>query len=408
MSTSNPYSYQRPTPPRTVRWPLVLLVILGGVLGLLLLDKGFGWKIWPHQNGDGLPIDAQPRPVAARGSLSQEEEMTIDIYKKTSLAVVHVSNIAERRGVFNLNEQEVRGTGSGFVWEVGADGSAIIVTNTHVVQGADAVTVFLNDKERSSFDTQYWVTYPDKDLAVLYVKAPKEKLHKIPWIGSSSDLQVGQRTFAIGNPFGLDQTLTTGIVSALDREIKSVSGRPIQGVIQTSAAINPGNSGGPLLDSAGRLIGVNTAILSPSGTFAGIGFAIPVDEINRVIPQLITRLKGAIGKDQTHEEVSPPRLGVVLVSDQLARQLGVDEGVLIREVVPNSPAAKAGLQPTRRDPNTGRVQLGDVIVAIDGNPVKSMKDVFTILGRHKVGDELTLTLLRHREQVEVKIQLAAL
>ncbi len=408
MSSYNPYSYRQTPPPRVSWLPLVLLVVLGVALGVLLLSKGLGWKLWP-QRKPAITVSADARPVEARGNLSAEEQMTIDIYNKTSPAVVHVSNIAMApRSLFNLNVQEVvRGTGSGFIWDVGEDGSGIVVTNTHVVEGADEVAIILNDKERSIFQSRVWVPYPEKDLAVVYIKAPKDKLRKIPLIGSSSDLKVGQRTFAIGNPFGLDQTLTTGIVSALGRQIESVSHTPIEGVIQTSAAINPGNSGGPLLDSAGRLIGVNTAILSPSGTFAGIGFAIPVDEVNRVVPQLIAQLKQNMQNNRPHEEFSPPRLGVELLADQQAQDLGVDEGALIYRVRPNSPAAKAGLRGIRQNSVTGRMQLGDVIVAIDGEAIKSAKDVYTILGQHKAGDELTLTILRNGQKKDVKVTLAA-
>jgi S1-C subfamily serine protease len=408
MSSYNPYSYRQTPPPRVSWLPLILLVFLGVALGALLLTKGLGWRLWPQKNPE-VTVSAEARPVAARGSLSEFEQMTIDIYNKNAPAVVHVSNLTQRGSFLGLNEQEVvQGTGSGFVWDVGEDGSGIIVTNTHVVEGASSVVVILNDKERSSYQTDYWVTYPDKDLAVLYVKAPKDKLHKIPMIGQSSNLKVGQQTFAIGNPFGLDQTLTTGIVSALGRQITSVTNKPIQGVIQTSAAINPGNSGGPLLDSAGRLIGVNTAILSPSGTFAGIGFAIPVDEVNQVVPQLIAKLKQTMQTNQRHAEVSPPRLGVSLVPDQVAQDLGVDEGALIYKVAPNSPAAKAGLRGTSQNLRTGRIQLGDVIVAIDGEPVKSTKDVHRILGQHKAGDELTLSVERNGQKRDVKVTLAAL
>ena len=408
MSSYNPYSYRQAPPPRVSWLPLILLVVLGVGLGVLLLTKGLGWRLWSPRTPE-LTVSTDARPVAARGSLSEWEQATIDIYNKNSPAVVHVSNLTQRGNLFGGSDEEVvQGTGSGFVWDVGEDGSGIVVTNTHVVEGASSVVVILNDKERSSYETPYWVTYPDKDLAVLYVKAPKDKLHKIPMIGQSSSLKVGQQTFAIGNPFGLDQTLTTGIVSALGRKITSVTNKPIQGVIQTSAAINPGNSGGPLLDSAGRLIGVNTAILSPSGTFAGIGFAIPVDEVNQVVPQLITKLKQSMQANQPHAEVSPPRLGVALAPDQLAQELGVEDGALILNVVPNGPAAKAGLRGTSQNRRTGRIQLGDVIVAIDGEPIKSPKDVYNIIGQHKTGDELTLSVTRNGQKRDVKATLEAL
>jgi protease Do-like 1, chloroplastic len=195
--------------------------------------------------------------------------------------------------------------------------------------------------------------------------------------------------FAIGNPFGLDQTLTTGVISALGREIDSVNGLPIRDVVQTDAAINPGNSGGPLLDSAGRLIGVNTAIISPSGTYAGIGFAIPVDTVRWVIPDLIS-----------HGRVVRPSLGVQVAPDGLARQLGL-RGALVVDVVDGSGAERAGIRPTRRD-RTGRIVLGDVIVAVDGQPIDSASDLLLALERRRVGETVRVTLERDRDRREVE------
>jgi S1-C subfamily serine protease len=270
-----PYSAPRPRPAPTP-WLLVALVFLAGVF----LGGGV-YLLWPARHAGGLMPGAQLRPVTARGDLAGDEQATIELFKAVSPSVVHVTNLAVRRDALSLGAQAVpRGTGTGFIW----DGNGFVVTNYHVVEGASMARVILAD--RSTYDSSQIWGYPDKDLAVIRIDAPKAKLKPIA-VGTSHDLQVGQKTVAIGNPFGLDQTLTTGIVSALGREIESAGGRPLRGVIQTSAAINPGNSGGPLLDSAGRLIGVNTAILSPSGAFAGIGFAIPVDEVNRVVPQLI-------------------------------------------------------------------------------------------------------------------------
>ena len=201
--------------------------------------------------------------------------------------------------------------------------------------------------------------------------------------------------FAIGNPFGLDQSLTTGVISALGREIESVTRRPIQGVIQTDAAINPGNSGGPLLDSAGRLIGVNTAIYSPSGASAGIGFAIPVDTVNRIVPELIR-----------YGKVTRPGIGVQIAEEQIADRLGVT-GVLVVDVVPGTAAAKAGLRPTRRDAS-GRVMLGDVITAINGKKIISPNELFLTLENFKVGDSVSLTLLRDGKSVQAKVTLEAI
>jgi S1-C subfamily serine protease len=369
---------------------------------VFLVHWGTGWRLFGRRAGE-LPADAAPRPVVARGELSPDEEATIEVYEKIAPSVVHINNIAHRRGFFDLDIQQIpRGSGSGFVW----DENGIIVTNAHVVQDADAVEVVLSDKERSSYETRVWVTYPDKDLAVLHVDAPRRLLPKIPLIGSSHDLRIGQKTYAIGNPFGLDQTLTTGVVSALNRKIESQTGRPIQGVIQTSAAINPGNSGGPLLDSAGRLIGVNTAILSPSGTFAGIGFAIPVDEVNRVVPSLIARLNEVVKRNTGPEEVSPPGLGVEMVSEQLAKELGVTQGALIHRVRPGGAADKAGLRGTIQDARSRRIRLGDVITAIGGEPINSSKDIFTHLEGREVGDTVMLTIRRNGQQKEVSVTLA--
>jgi S1-C subfamily serine protease len=216
-------------------------------------------------------------------------------------------------------------------------------------------------------------------------------LHLIP-VGTSHDLKVGQNTYAIGNPFGLDETLTTGVVSALNRSIQAANGRTIDEVIQTDAAINPGNSGGPLLDSAGRLIGMNTAIYSTTGSSAGIGFAIPVDTINRAVTQLIE-----------HGHVLRPKLGVVLVPDRITQRLGLT-GVPIRAVEPDSAAAQAGLKGLSETGN-GQVQLGDIITGIDGKPVRSVNDLLNALDRHKVGDKAKLTYKRGNEERTVEVTL---
>jgi S1-C subfamily serine protease len=327
---------------------------------------------------------AEPRIVEARGVLAEDEKSTIELFKKTAPSVVYITSLSVVQDIFSLNPQEIpRGTGSGFVW----DDAGYIVTNYHVIQGAQAAKVTLSDQ--STYDARLTGAEPNFDLAVLKIDAPKDKLPAIP-IGSSNDLHVGQKVFAIGNPFGLDQTLTTGVVSALGREIKSPTQRTISGVIQTDAAINPGNSGGPLLDSAGRLIGVNTAIFSPSGAYAGIGFAIPVDTVNEVVPQLIRR--GRLPR---------PDPGIVYVEDAVARRLGVRSGVLIAAV--RGAAAEAGLRPTKRT-NQG-VILGDVIVAIDGKPVRQRADAERALAKAKVGDTVAFTIVRDQERMEVELVL---
>jgi S1-C subfamily serine protease len=361
-------------------------------LGLLLLAAVmtagivFLWRIWPEHR-TGLNPQAQPRVVAARGELSGLEKANIAIYKEASPCLVQVTNLAARDGLFGLSTQEVpKGVGSGFVWDT--DGH--IVTNYHVVEGANAAQVTLAD--HSVYQANQIWAYPEKDIAVLWIDVPRNKLHPII-IGTSHDLQVGQIVYALGDPFGLDQTMTNGIVSALGRTIDTSSSQSIAGAIQTSAPINPGNSGGPLLDSAGRLIGMNTAILSPSGAFAGIGFAIPVDEINQIVPQLIA-----------HGKVVRPRLGVQVAPDQVARQLGVDEGALIIKVVPNSAAAKAGLRGTERS-KSGHIHLGDVIVAADGQDIANGKQLSAAVQQHKVGDILTLTIIRDDKRQDVKVTL---
>jgi S1-C subfamily serine protease len=290
--------------------------------------------------------------------------------------------------MFTLNLYQIpQGTGSGFVW----DTSGNIITNFHVIQNADAAQVTLADQ--SNWKARVVGVAPDKDLAVLKIDAPANKFQPIP-IGTSKDLQVGQSVFAIGNPFGLDQTLTTGIISALNREIESVTRRPIQGVIQSDAAINPGNSGGPLLDSAGRLIGVNTAIYSPSGASAGIGFAIPVDTVNRIVPELIRSGK-----------IIRPGLGVQIADEQIAQRLGV-KGILVVDVLRGGAADRAGIQPARRDAQ-GRVRLGDVITAIDGKKVESPNELFLALEKYKVGDVVSVTSTRDGRTVQSKLTLDA-
>jgi S1-C subfamily serine protease len=332
---------------------------------------------------------ATTRSVAPRGELSAGEKSTIALFREASPSVVHITAIAVQRDLFTLNLYQIpEGTGSGIIW----DNSGNIITNFHVIQNADAAQVTLADQ--SNWKARRVGVAPDKDLAVLRIDAPANKLRAIP-VGTSKDLQVGQSVFAIGNPFGLDQSLTTGVISALGREIESVTRRPIQGVIQTDAAINPGNSGGPLLDSAGRLIGVNTAIYSPSGASAGIGFAIPVDTVNRIVPELIR-----------YGKVTRPGLGIQVAEDQIAERLGVN-GVLVVDVVQGSAAAKAGLRPTRREVS-GRVRLGDVITAIDGKKVESPNDLFLALEKHKVGDTVNVTLLREGKTVQARVVLEAI
>jgi S1-C subfamily serine protease len=357
-----------------------ILLMLVGALALWML-----WTVIPKPWRD-LDPDAVERPVAARGDLAEIERTTIDIFRTASPSVVHITTLVTAAGPFSLDVQQIpQGTGSGFVWD--KDGH--IVTNYHVISNASGAVIILADG--SSWQGRLVGSYPDKDLAVLAIDAPANLLQPI-MVGSSANLQVGQLAFAIGNPFGLDQTLTGGVVSALDREIESVPGQAIRNVIQTDTAVNPGNSGGPLLDSAGRLIGVNSSILSPSGAFAGIGFAIPVDEVNRIVTELIR-----------HGKIVRPSLGVALAPDQLTGRLGLD-GVLVMRVDPGGPAARAGLRPTRRD-LMGNIRLGDLIVAVDDEQLQSTEDFFAALEEHQPGDEVTLTLVRDGQTVAAPITL---
>ena len=377
------------SPRQSPRHPLAAL--LGPLVLLVLAAALVAWWFWPV-GGAVLNPNAKPRPVVERGPLDAEEQATIELYKEAKPSVVHVTRFAARRNAWNLNIEKIpEGTGSGFIWD--EDGH--VVTNYHVIQGASAAQVILPE-DHSKFDATLVGAYPDKDVAVLSIRTPKRKLKPIR-IGRSGNLQVGQKTFAIGNPFGLDQSLTTGIVSALDREIESVNGRPIKGVIQTNAAINPGNSGGPLLDSDGLLIGMTTAIVSPSGASAGIGFAIPVDEINQVVTELIK-----------HGKVTRPGMGVILASNQEAAKqlLNINSGVVIENVVKDSPAATAGIQPATKD-SEGEIHA-DVIVAVDDQPVKNTKDLYSIMEKHKIGDTVKVALERDGQRRDLSITLESL
>lgn len=329
--------------------------------------------------------DAEPHPVVARGNLADDELNTIELFEVASESVVYITSIERRRSFFSLNIYEIpQGTGSGFIW----DREGRVVTNYHVIEDANRVEVTLSD--HSTWKAVVVGVAQDKDIAVLQISAPRDKLKPI-LVGESHNLRVGQKVFAIGNPFGLDYTMTTGIVSALGREIQSINGRTIQDVIQTDAAINPGNSGGPLLDSAGRLIGVNTAIFSPSGASAGIGFAVPVDIVNRVVPEII-RYGRAI----------KPGLGVTIANDSVARRLEI-KGVLLISVQPNSAADAAGLIGTRQQ--RGEIILGDIIESVNGKPVSTYDGLRNEFDKYHVGDKVTLGILRDNSRISIEVEL---
>jgi S1-C subfamily serine protease len=331
--------------------------------------------------------DVQPRAVTARGDIAGDERATIEIFESASPSVVFISTTAELMSPWTRNLTQVRrGTGSGFVWDAGGH----IVTNFHVIEDARSARVRLSDGR--TYNAQFVGASPEHDLAVLRIGVSLARIEPVA-IGSSADLRVGQKVFAIGNPFGFDYSLTTGVVSALDRTIFSEEHGEIRHLIQTDAAINPGNSGGPLLDSAGRLIGVNTAIFSPSGSFSGIGFAVPVDTVNRVVPQLIAR-----GRYER------PRIGVYGdddVSRPILAELGV-EGVVVLRVEPDSPAAVAGLVGTRIT-DAGEIIPGDIIQRVDGKPVRVMADLIEVLENYRIGDQVVLDLVRDGASISVPV-----
>lgn len=327
-------------------------------------------------------------PQATNVFLTDDEQNNIAVFEQTSPSVVFVTNTQLRRQRFSLNVMEIpRGSGTGFVW----DNSGLIVTNFHVVYGANRITITL--QSNNSYEAEVVGTAPEKDIALLRIDAPEEELQAIP-LGDSSSLAVGRKVLAIGNPFALDTSLTTGVVSALGREIKSITDRTIKNVIQTDAAINPGNSGGPLLDSHGRLIGVNTAIYSPSGASAGIGFAIPVNTLKLIIPQLIE-----------HGRMIRPVLGIETLTDYWTRRLRV-KGVAVLSVREGLPADQAGMIGVREDWR-GNIHLGDVIIAINGESITNEDSLLTELERYQPGDNIKVTTLRDDEIHEYEVTLSA-
>lgn len=321
---------------------------------------------------------------------TDDESNNIEIFKQASPSVVYITNSRlVRRSFYSLNPQEIpQGSGSGFIWS--RDG--YVVTNFHVIQQASRLTVTLQDG--TSYQAEVVGVEPDKDVAVLKIQAPREKLAPLA-IGDSSLLEVGRKVIAIGNPFGLDTTLTVGVVSALGREIDSVSRRKIRDVIQTDAAINPGNSGGPLLNSLGQLVGVNTAIYSPSGASSGIGFAIPVNIVKKIVPELIT-----FGKVQT------PTLGIALLPPQYAdyyRQNSRVEGVIVMDVIEGGSPEREGMRGLRE--SARGILLGDVIIAIDNEVVMNEDDLLNALENHRAGDVVTVSTLRENEKHSYQIEL---
>ncbi len=365
----------------------VLWITLAGIL-LILLNH-----FLPRLEAWFAPTDSAPRTVTARGDLAADEKATIELFEKAKDSVVFITTRSQVRDFWTRNVFTVpRGTGSGFIW----DDAGHVITNYHVIEGASEAIVRLSDGR--DYQAALVGASPAHDIAVLRIGVGFKRPPPVP-LGTSNDLRVGQKVFAIGNPFGLDWTLTSGIVSALDRSLGGSDGtsssRSVEHLIQTDAAINPGNSGGPLLDSAGRLIGINTAIYSPSGASAGIGFAVPVDTVARVVPQLIAKGK-----------YIRPVLGIQIdegLNERLIRSLGT-KGVYILKVSSGSAAETAGLKGAQltRD---GRVIPGDIITAINGKPVESVGRYLSRIDDFKVGETVTLTIKRGEQQMEIQATL---
>ena len=380
MSSPGPYP-QRPAPDHFVRrW----LVITACVAALMLF-----WQFLPAIEAWFSPRQAAERTVTPRDDLAADEQATIELFEKSRASVVYITTAQLVRDVWTRNVSSVpRGTGSGFIW----DDAGHVVTNFHVIQGASEATVKLADGR--DYQAALVGASPAHDIAVLKIGIGFKRPPAVP-VGTSADLKVGQKVFAIGNPFGLDWTLTTGIVSALDRSLPGEAGGPaIDHLVQTDAAINPGNSGGPLLDSAGRLIGINTAIYSPSGASAGIGFAVPVDTVMRVVPQLI----------KTGRYIRPA-LGIE-VDEQLNQRLLAltgSKGVFVLRVTPGSAAHKAGLAGVEITPQG--IVPGDRIIGVDGKATDDVAKLLARLDDRKVGDVVVLSVDRAGTSREVQAEL---
>ena len=376
-----PDPYNRPAPDRfSRRW----LVITGCIAALMLL-----WQFLPAIEAWFSPHETQERTVTPRGDLAADEKTTIELFEKSRGSVVYITTAQLVRDVWSRNVFSVpRGTGSGFIW----DDAGHVVTNFHVIQGASSATVKLADGR--DYQAALVGASPAHDIAVLKIGVGFKRPPAVP-VGTSADLKVGQKVFAIGNPFGLDWTLTTGIVSALDRTLSGdASGPAIDHLIQTDAAINPGNSGGPLLDSAGRLIGINTAIYSPSGASAGIGFAVPVDTVMRVVPQLI----------KTGKYIRPA-LGIE-VDEQLNTRLQAltgSKGVFVLRVTPGSAAHRAGLVGV--EVTAGGIVPGDRVISIDGIAVDDVTTLQARLDDKNVGDVVVLLVERAGKTREMLVEL---
>lgn len=322
-------------------------------------------------------------------TLLPDERNTVELFQKSSPKVVYVHRLTTVTHQNARNTHVPNGTGSGIIW----DNKGHVVTNFHVIKGADDLSITLGNM---TVHAKVIGTEPRKDIAVLEIKSPQALAYLKTFqpfdIVHLKDLMVGQKAIAIGNPFGLDHSLSRGVISALGRQVPGIGGVTIRNMIQTDTPINPGNSGGPLLNSAGQLIGLNTMIFSQSGASAGIGFAVPADDIERVVTQIIT-----------HGRVVLSGIGIAQVQPDMANRLGVHKGILIGEVLPNTPAARLKLHGTHRDA-WGRLILGDVIVAINAHPVANYDGLYNLLTEIKVGETVTVSIQRGNKQMDVKMK----
>ncbi len=379
----------------TTRWVLaVLTVALGGIFIITMDNSATSVIAEIPDSAVATPSNSAEIPDTTGASVDQimltdDESNNIRIFKDASASVVFVTNTQLWRRRFSYNATEVpAGSGTGFIW----DNDGLVVTNYHVIHNANTINITL--QSGATYKAEIVGKAPEKDIALLRINAPEENLSPVH-LGDSDNLEVGRKVLAIGNPFGLETTLTVGVVSALGREIKSLNNRTIKDVVQTDAAINPGNSGGPLLDSSGRLVGVNTMIVSPSGGNAGIGFAIPVNTVKMIVPQLLE-----------HGKLYRPRLGIEPLSDSWAKRLQLPvEGVAVVSVQRGLPADRAGMVGMRED-RRNNIHFGDIITAINNEPVSNWDSLLSSLEKYQPGDEVTVTTVRDNKTIKYLVTLA--
>ena len=366
---------------------ILIIALISGLFaatGIAVIDR-LSSRFQPA----GSAFSEKPVAGLTDPASASDEQNNIEVYRVLSPGVVNVHSTSYARDFFGFVEPQ-EGSGSGSV----IDAQGNILTNYHVIEGATKLAVSFGGQR--NYAAKLVGGDPDTDLAVIkLLEMPKDALTVVP-LGDSDRLEVGQKVLAIGNPFGLDRTLTTGVISGLQRPIRARNGRPIEGAIQTDASINPGNSGGPLLDSHGRMIGINSQILSPSGASAGVGFAVPVNIAKRIVPQLVRS-----------GEVRRPKLGISTRDVEVLKnqiELPVSDGVVIWQVAPGGAAANSGLRGLTQTEN-GDVEIGDIIVGIDSERVKNADDLYRILDKHQVGDTVQLQIMRNSRRASVTVRL---